>query len=247
MLKGEQGRIGIAKAYYDCGFGPAARARSEKADSVWILSAHATKAESWLAEQVAAAKFGLPQIIFELTGQKTNISQEAITAALQAIGPNLDRVDKCLAWHGRDLAHPMWIKGEYNYVAARRPFVTAAQNLLPGVMSVLVYADDKTGSWEPLDVKRFSDNCEVYSLEVDTHELYVADGLLTHNSIYGFRGADSSSMPNLKKEFNTVTLPLSISYRCPIAIVAEAQKFVDHIQSHPSAPQGVVDPKRVVQ
>jgi len=60
-------------------------------------------------------------------------------------------------------------------------------------------------------------------------------------AIYGFRGADASSMENLQKRFRTTTLPLSISYRCPQAVVAEAQKIVSHIQSHESAPMGLVE------
>lgn len=61
-----------------------------------------------------------------------------------------------------------------------------------------------------------------------------------HQAIYGFRGADSQSMANLQSEFRTTTLPLSISYRCPKAVVAEAQRFVSHIQASDTAPDGEV-------
>jgi len=61
-----------------------------------------------------------------------------------------------------------------------------------------------------------------------------------HQAIYGFRGADSQSLANIGKDFNAITLPLSISYRCPKNVVAEAQKYVSHIQSHESAPDGAV-------
>lgn len=60
-------------------------------------------------------------------------------------------------------------------------------------------------------------------------------------AIYGFRGADSESLANIAKTFNAISLPLSISYRCPKAIVAEAQKYVSHIESHESAPEGEVE------
>lgn len=61
-----------------------------------------------------------------------------------------------------------------------------------------------------------------------------------YQAIYGFRGADSKSLENIAKTFNCTTLPLSISYRCPKAVVREAQKFVPHIQSSPSAIEGSV-------
>lgn len=59
-------------------------------------------------------------------------------------------------------------------------------------------------------------------------------------AIYGFRGADSDSLKNIAKTFNAITLPLSISYRCPKAVVREAQRFVSHIQPSETAPEGLV-------
>jgi len=47
-----------------------------------------------------------------------------------------------------------------------------------------------------------------------------------HQAIYGFRVADSNAMSNLARRFFAVTLPLSVSYRCPKAVVREAQKFL---------------------
>lgn len=61
-----------------------------------------------------------------------------------------------------------------------------------------------------------------------------------NQAIYGFRGSDSESLNNIAKTFNCVTLPLSISYRCPKAVVKQAQKFVNHILPSDSAPEGVV-------
>ena len=57
-------------------------------------------------------------------------------------------------------------------------------------------------------------------------------------AIYGFRGADADSMPNIKARFDCLELPLHVSYRCPKAIVAEAQKVVSHIQPHKDAQDG---------
>jgi DNA helicase-2/ATP-dependent DNA helicase PcrA len=60
-------------------------------------------------------------------------------------------------------------------------------------------------------------------------------------AIYGFRGADSDALSLIQNDFGTVTLPLSISYRCPQAVVREAQKFCLDIQASPTAPIGRVD------
>jgi DNA helicase-2/ATP-dependent DNA helicase PcrA len=61
-----------------------------------------------------------------------------------------------------------------------------------------------------------------------------------HQAIYGFRGADTSSIANIKRDFNAIELPLTVSYRCPRAVVAEARNFVKHIEAHPDAPMGSV-------
>ena len=59
-------------------------------------------------------------------------------------------------------------------------------------------------------------------------------------AIYGFRGADSSSLGLIASEFSCVRLPLTVSYRCPQAVVRHAQKWVSHIEAAPSAPEGEV-------
>lgn len=61
-----------------------------------------------------------------------------------------------------------------------------------------------------------------------------------HQAIYAFRGADSESMPKLVEEFDMEELPLTVSFRCPKAIVQEAQQFVSHIEAADSAPDGLV-------
>ena len=61
-----------------------------------------------------------------------------------------------------------------------------------------------------------------------------------HQAIYGFRGSDSDSLGILGDEFDCVTLPLSISYRCGQKIVEYAQQWVEHIQAAPNAPEGEV-------
>lgn len=62
-------------------------------------------------------------------------------------------------------------------------------------------------------------------------------------AIYGFTGADSDSLDKIQEEFNTESLPLSVTYRCPKNIVKMAHDWVDDsvIQAHESAPEGVVD------
>lgn len=59
-------------------------------------------------------------------------------------------------------------------------------------------------------------------------------------AIYGFRGADSNSLKLLADEFECISLPLTITYRCPTSVVKYAQQWVSHIQAADNAPEGAV-------
>lgn len=59
-------------------------------------------------------------------------------------------------------------------------------------------------------------------------------------AIYGFRGADSQAIPRMIQQLSATVLPLSITYRCPQAVVREANRFVPELQAAPGAPQGIV-------
>lgn len=59
-------------------------------------------------------------------------------------------------------------------------------------------------------------------------------------AIYGFTGADNDSLDLIRSEFGCAELPLTISYRCPRAVVADAQRLVPHIEASPEAAEGAV-------
>jgi superfamily I DNA/RNA helicase len=71
-----------------------------------------------------------------------------------------------------------------------------------------------------------------------TRFVFVGD---PHQAIYGFRGATSDAMKIIAEQFNTTTMPLTVSYRCPKAVVERARSYVSHITAHDSAPEGSVE------
>lgn len=62
-----------------------------------------------------------------------------------------------------------------------------------------------------------------------------------HQAIYGFTGADHQALDNIREDFKAVTMPLSITFRCPKNVVEVANQWVDHIEAADSAPEGIVD------
>lgn len=60
-------------------------------------------------------------------------------------------------------------------------------------------------------------------------------------SIYSFQGSNLDSLHAIQNSLNTVTLPLSITYRCAKAIVREAQRvFPEGIEAASTAVEGTV-------
>lgn len=59
-------------------------------------------------------------------------------------------------------------------------------------------------------------------------------------AIYGFTGADSDALDLIAAATDAVRLPLTVTYRCPKAVVAHAQQWVSHITAHETAPEGSV-------
>lgn len=59
-----------------------------------------------------------------------------------------------------------------------------------------------------------------------------------NQSLYGFRGANTNAMSNLKNALNAKSLPLSICYRCPESHVGLAKKLVPEIEAAPNAIPG---------
>ena len=61
-------------------------------------------------------------------------------------------------------------------------------------------------------------------------------------AIYGFAGADTKSIKNLKKNFDLTELPLNICYRCPKNVIKLAQDMVPTIEwNHKRDDDGIVD------
>jgi len=74
--------------------------------------------------------------------------------------------------------------------------------------------------------------------------LFVGD---RRQSIYGFTGAGGDSMDKTIERFNAIELPLTVTYRCPKAVVSFVRGFAPEydIIAHDRAPEGIVRPVNV--
>jgi len=63
----------------------------------------------------------------------------------------------------------------------------------------------------------------------------------SRQAIYGFSGADTTSMERIGRRLNAKKLPLSICYRCPRSHVRLARSIVPQIEPRDDAPEGVLE------
>ena len=226
MQKGPYFRIGTAQLNYDDNsFGPSMRARQEGADAYWILFTAETKEEALIAEKVVWTNYGLPDMIFKESG-KASSTQRHLDSAWAQIGENSSRAKRCLRDHKKLFELPFWRKdGARSHFGVSKTFIIPAVNLISDFMEVQVLKDGNTGEWSQFYTEHVPYKGPVYGIEVGGNgyglHLYTANYIVTHNSIYGFRGADYHSMTKMRKLRETwIDLPLTLTFRCPKAVVA---------------------------
>lgn len=247
MRRGQQYRIGKCKMSYAQSSGIAGRMRSEEADCSWILAVYEDANEAFVMEQVLSVQYGIPQTLFQATNLHSEQAESNLWQIWHRVGNNSEKGEALLQAFGRDYRYPLVQNYTITPQCLKRPFIVHASNLIDGV-KVLRYSYVANGNkttqsdWQEITVTKETYKGDVISLAVEDTNLYIADGIVTHNcqAIYGFRGADSNSMSMLAEEFECEHLPLTISYRCPTSVIAEARRFVSHIEAAPDAPEGKV-------
>jgi DNA helicase-2/ATP-dependent DNA helicase PcrA len=97
--------------------------------------------------------------------------------------------------------------------------------------------------WLFVDEAQDLNKCQIAflmnSVRTDGRIIAVGD---RRQSLYGFRGADVLAIPRLIEMLKAKVLPLSISYRCPRAVVERAKTIVPQIEASDTAIQGEIIP-----
>jgi DNA helicase-2/ATP-dependent DNA helicase PcrA len=92
----------------------------------------------------------------------------------------------------------------------------------------------------------------VYDLDIARTHNYIADGIVTHNSIYAFRGADIRNILGFERDFpSTRIIPLEQNYRSTNAILNAANAVIENNRErkpkHLWSELGEGEPVRVVE
>jgi DNA helicase II / ATP-dependent DNA helicase PcrA len=134
-------------------------------------------------------------------------------------------------------------------IALARMTLVACLDLCPKIISFdeMLYAP----LWAGLTPQRYDNVLIDEAQDCSVPRILLAERMLAehgrliavgdrHQSIYGFAGADPEAMENIIDRFDCELLPLSVSFRCPRAVVLYAQQFVgEHIMPADTAPEGI--------
>lgn len=114
-----------------------------------------------------------------------------------------------------------------------------ADQITPG-MKIFIKQSTQIKLDEVTEVNTFLYTGGLHDFDVDIYHNYIANDIVTHNSIMGFAGADVYSVNDTITLTHAKELPLDICYRCPTSHIKMAQKLVPAIQAHQNAKVGTV-------
>lgn len=246
MEKDSKFRIGIMPIRSKHGFGLSVRSRQEKANKSWVLRTFDNRDEAYYNEQYYSYEFGIPQLRFidNQTGTMRQTDMDSIWVRFDTT-KMFKRVNELLNLFGRLYEYPLWYQNSNIHNSRTGICEMRACNLIPEIMLVPCFNLINRGvngyikaDFQEFDLIKEPYNGLVYSLKVSREECYVGDNILTHNSIYGFSGADADSFNKLRNIPNTIELPLSVSYRCATSIIDMVKSFVSHILPKDNAIKG---------
>ncbi|HEX4647464.1 MAG TPA: 3'-5' exonuclease [Steroidobacteraceae bacterium] len=104
------------------------------------------------------------------------------------------------------------------------PFVSASA-IRPGM--VVAADDDGFDIVERIEVQQYEG--EVYDLNIERTHNFIANGIITHNSIYGWRGARAENLNQFRRDFSQAQLfRLEQNYRSTGTILEAANGVIAH-------------------
>lgn len=192
-------RVGATRTYDARGFGLKHRFDQEGAIAAWIVDTFESQADAQMGEQFLACKYGIPYTHWNVKrGQRSNYNTRTekqidwlyAQLSIEEMRRNAERL---LSDYGRSIKYPLVSANVKADRFSRR--VTAkinACNIIPGLMMIPIpkehYDGANTFKWAVIDsVDKKEHHGLVYSLSVDKYHHYIADGIVTHNCLYGWK------------------------------------------------------------
>ena len=206
--------------------------RDEGCSKIWLLKAFKTDLEARVYEQKISYFYQIPQTCWQF--DKVKWTQKDIDYIYEGID-TYKNAKRCLFDHKLNINLPIIDKDiEWSFIqkfASNASSQLYAINIMPEIMDCLVY-DSNSNNHSHKKFEHITGNkiyieheIPVYSLEVDGGT-YVADGIITHNSIYQWKDADPQLMMDLARRPGVHLFSMNENYRNGFNILKFAKQII---------------------
>lgn len=207
---------------------PITIAKALELDEFWILETFDTLQDADLHERHISKQYNIKNCYVTLHHDNNLDLCKSLFISSNDTGA-ICNYEKCLNSHRRQIDYPFWQRAETDckYIKNEQIITIEACNLLPGVMLLPVPCSISACLWynlELVNVQKYDGI--VYSLDVDKHEHYITDGIVTHNSIYSWRGARYKNIEDFVKNNNAKVISLLKNYRSTPEIIKTASALI---------------------
>lgn len=185
------------------------RAKTEKADSIWVLGVYDTNTEALLAEEYFSIKWHTSRacfVVVDSTKKKYNdlyrwVTEEQLLEHHTSLSQHESFYRQKLNAIGLSIDYPIWDKthskrdsSSIKFYSTYPMFINSC-NIIPEIMDIPVFPKGYTGrlheakvSWQSVSIEQRNYSGLVYSLGVhNNYKTYFANEIATHNCLYEVR------------------------------------------------------------
>lgn len=107
-------------------------------------------------------------------------------------------------------------------IHSKRLIQIQARDIIPGMIMIGEDGNEKV----VVKTEKIHSNTTIYDLNIENTHNYIANGIITHNSIYSFRGAKPENLNLFKNDFNAKLIKIEKNYRSDAYILEAANAVI---------------------